>query len=343
MNTTRTILGAVLSLTVAACSSDAASIAGGGDAGADSGVGARAAADSSVPPVDSGVDAPAADSATDAGSFTVETYSSSATGTVDIQVNSHLVLGPTEALLVDSQFLVADAQAVADMITKSGRRLTTVLVTHAHPDHYAGLAVIQAAFPSAAIVTTPGVLEDYQANAPGTLTYLQSVFGSLVASKLVTPAPLTTGSITLDGTALQIVEMPNAGESAHAAALALPGGVLLSGDLLYNHVHLQLGECHSQGWRDNLTLVKAMGFTTFYPGHGQAPAGASVFSDDTSYIDGTIPILRAAEATDAGAGDAGDPRVGAAVTQIVAMFPAYESQFLVGYSTSAFLDTNKCP
>jgi glyoxylase-like metal-dependent hydrolase (beta-lactamase superfamily II) len=273
----------------------------------------------------------------------VQTYSSSATGMVDIQVNSHLVSGATEALLVDSQLLVADAQAVADMVTKSGRKLTTVFLTHAHPDHYLGLAVIHAAFPSAAIVTTPAVLTDFNANAPATLALLQqNGLASVIASSLVTPSPLAGYTITLDGEPLQVVEMPNAGETAHAAALALPGGALISGDLLMNHVHLYLGECHSEGWQRNLDVVKAMGFTTFYPGHGKAPVDVSVFADDTSYIAGAIPILRAAEGSDASAGDAGDPRVGAAIGEIAAKFPDFESQFVLGFSTSTFIDT-KCP
>jgi glyoxylase-like metal-dependent hydrolase (beta-lactamase superfamily II) len=217
-------------------------------------------------------------------------------------------------------------------------------LTHAHPDHYLGLEVIHGAFPSAAIVTTPGVLTDFDANAPATLAQLQqNGLTSVIAGSLVRPSPLAVDTITLDGEPLRVVEMPNAGETAHAAALALPGGALISGDLLMNHVHLYLGECHSEGWQQNLDAVKAMGFTTFYPGHGKSPADVSVFADETSYIAGAIPILRAAEGFDASAGDAGDPRVAAAVEEIAAKFPDFESQFVLGFSTSTFIDTNKCP
>lgn len=330
MNATGRMLGALVILTLPACASHSA--------------GANAGADAAGPTVDSGADVSAADSATDASALDVQTYSSSATGAVDIQVNSHLVLGATEALLVDTQLLVADAQAVADMVTKSGRKLTTVLLTHAHPDHYLGLATIHAAFPSAAIVTTPGVLTDFNANAPATLALLQANgLTSLIASSLVTPSPLAGSTLTVDGEPLQVVELPNAGETAHAVALALPGGALISGDMLMNHVHLYLGECHSQGWQQNLDAVKAMGFTTFYPGHGKAPVDASVFYDDTSYLAGAIPILRAAEGSDASVGDAGDPRVAAAIGDIAAKFPDFKSQFVLGFSTSTFIDTNKCP
>jgi glyoxylase-like metal-dependent hydrolase (beta-lactamase superfamily II) len=336
----RTILCTALSLTLAACGNNAAP--------STSGTGGTTVTTASSSSSGSGTTTSSASStggpATDAGALTVETYTSSATGAVDIQVNSHLVLGATEALLVDAQLLKADAQAVVSMVMSSGRKLTTVFLTHAHPDHYMGLAILQAAFPSAAIVATPGVITDFNANAPATLALLQGAgLGSAISSTLVAPSPLAGDTITLDGQALQVIALPNPGETNHAAALALPGGALLSGDLLMNHVHLYLGECHSAGWQQNLAAIQAMGFTTFHPGHGKAPVDVSVFADDTSYLAGAIPILRGAEASDAGTGDAGDPRVGAAVTQIEAAFPTFESQFVLGFSTSTFIDTNKCP
>ena len=283
------------------------------------------------------------DAGEDAGALTVLTHTSSSSGSIDVQVDSHLVMGPNEALLVDGQLLAAEAQAVAQMITQSGRTLKAVFLTHAHPDHYAGFAVIQKAFPAAQFVTTAAVLADFQASAPGTFQYLQSALGNLVADHLVTPTALSGTMLTIDGTSVQVIELPNAGESAHAAALGLPGGALVSGDLLYDHVHLFLGECKSDGWQKNLSAIQAMGFGTIYPGHGKAPVDTSAFADDSSYIGGAIPILRAAEAMDAGASDAGDPRVGAAMQEIAHAFPAFQSTYLLGYSTSTFIDTSKCP
>jgi glyoxylase-like metal-dependent hydrolase (beta-lactamase superfamily II) len=326
----RGIFGALAFAAVAACASDTVR-------------GTPSPADAGRAPVDAGTNA--VDTGTKTSPLVVQTYSSSSTGMVDLQVNSHLVLGATEALLVDSQFLSSDAQAVADMVTKSGRKLTTVFLTHAHPDHYLGLQAIHAAFPSAAIVATPGVLADFNDNAPATLTLLQSFgFASVIASALVTPSPLAESTLTVDGQTLRVIDLPNAGESAHGAALALPSGALISGDLLMNHAHLYLAECHSEGWQQNLDAVKAMGFTTFYPGHGDAPVDQSVYVDDTNYIAGAIPILRAAEASDASASDGGsDPRVAAAVGQIASKFPDFKGQFVLGLSTSRFIDMNKCP
>ncbi|HEY1957119.1 MAG TPA: MBL fold metallo-hydrolase [Polyangiaceae bacterium] len=298
-----------------------------------------ACSSSTQPSTDAGSDA----APVEAGTLTVETYSSASSGPVDIQVNSHIVLGPTEALVVDGQLLASDAQAVLQKVQASGRKLKTVFLTHAHPDHYAGLAVFTEAVPDVAVVTTPDVLADFQASAPGTFQYLQSSLGSAIADKLVTPTALSGSSLAVDGITIQVLDLPNAGESAHGAALALPGGGLVSGDLVYDDVHLFLGECHADGWKTNLTAFEQKGFTTIYPGHGPSPVDASAFAATSAYIDGAIPILEAAKAGDAGASDAGDSRVGDAVSQIQAAFPKYSSNYLLGYSSSTFLDTNACP
>jgi hypothetical protein len=44
-------------------------------------------------------------------------------------------------------------------------------------------------------------------------------------------------------------------------------------------LHLVLSECEWQGWLDNLTTLKGMGFETIYPGHGAKFRSPKVLSD----------------------------------------------------------------
>lgn len=137
---------------------------------------------------------------TSSGALTVQTYTSSSSGYIDIQVNSHLIMGPSHALLVDGQLLVADAQQVVAMVKTSGCTLDTVFLTH-HPDHWAGFAVIQ---------QTSDVLADYQGSAQATLTYLDNGLGGLIASTVVPLTALTGGGA---GPILRAAEATNAGTS----------------------------------------------------------------------------------------------------------------------------------
>ena len=49
---------------------------------------------------------------------------------------------PTEVLLWDTQYHLADARRVADRIAASGRRLKAIVLSHPDHDHYAGAAAI---------------------------------------------------------------------------------------------------------------------------------------------------------------------------------------------------------
>jgi glyoxylase-like metal-dependent hydrolase (beta-lactamase superfamily II) len=73
--------------------------------------------------------------------------------------SSHLIAGEEEAILVDALFTKSDAQQMVDRVIASGKRLTTVYITHAHPDHFLGLSVVLDSFPEAKAVATPAVAE----------------------------------------------------------------------------------------------------------------------------------------------------------------------------------------
>ena len=62
-------------------------------------------------------------------------------------VASVIVYGEKEAVLIDTQWTRSNAYRVCAEICELGRELTTIFVTHAHPDHYFGTAYIAEQFP----------------------------------------------------------------------------------------------------------------------------------------------------------------------------------------------------
>ena len=54
-------------------------------------------------------------------------------------VASVIVSGKTDALLIDAQFTLADAEKVAQEIKRSGKKLTAIYVSYGDPDFYFGL------------------------------------------------------------------------------------------------------------------------------------------------------------------------------------------------------------
>jgi glyoxylase-like metal-dependent hydrolase (beta-lactamase superfamily II) len=256
----------------------------------------------------------------------VQSHTSTGDGFV---VSSHVVLGDKEAVLVDGQIFTAEAQKVVDLIKTSGKTLTTVFLTHAHPDHYVGMDVIKTAFPGAKFVTTKAVLADYNAKAQPTFESLKGMMGDAIPDKIVALSEVPAGGITVDGHALKIVELPGKGESVVDAAIEITElNAVITGDLTYNKAHLWLAECNSQGWLANLEFIREKKYTTFYPGHG-AKATDAVLDEDKAYIEQVEPILdKAKDAT-------------AAIAEIKAKFPDYTGDNLLSFGTSTYFASCK--
>ena len=63
----------------------------------------------------------------------LDVYTADAQG---VGVTSVLIYGEHEAILVDTQFRISDAEKLADRIAATKRRLKAILITHPHFDHF---------------------------------------------------------------------------------------------------------------------------------------------------------------------------------------------------------------
>ncbi len=224
---------------------------------------------------------PAAASAT----LQTATHTASEAG---FMVNSHLIYGESEALLVDAQFTRSEATQVVEMVRASGRKLKTIFITHGHPDHYLGLEVISREFPQARILARPSVIADIQKTAPGKLEYWKPIYKDDLADSYVLPQAFTGSSLSVDGQKVELIDLPEPGESENATALYVPStGALVTGDLAYNEVHLWLVENHAQGWLKNLDTVAPLKARQILPGHG-SNSDASLLDSDRKYIENFV-------------------------------------------------------
>lgn len=141
-----------------------------------------------------------------------------------------LVTGPAGALLVDAGFTRADGHRLVAAILDSGKELATVFVSHADPDFYFGLEVIADAFPHAAIVATPIVIEHIHASFEGKLK-AWAALGANLPTRLVPIAPLVTDFVELDGYRFDVkggsALLPDRHYLWNADYQAVVGGVLV--------------------------------------------------------------------------------------------------------------------
>jgi glyoxylase-like metal-dependent hydrolase (beta-lactamase superfamily II)/ketosteroid isomerase-like protein len=228
----------------------------------------------------------------------IQTFTSSEPGAWS---NSYLIAGTSEAVLFDVVMLRSDAEKLADTIERSGKKLVTVLVSHAHPDHFLALDVIAERFPKARIVSTADVVADIRTDGPWMMSVVQQKFGADAATRLVIPEILSEPALRLEDQTLEIIEFGE-GESKHIACLHIPTlRALFCGDLLYNNAHAYLQERHLESWLarlDELESFIKVRISTIYPGHGN-PGGAELVAGTRDYLRDFSDAVRLGDAASA--------------------------------------------
>lgn len=200
-----------------------------------------------------------------------------------------LVTGNTEALLVDGGFTRADGHRLVAAILDAGKKLKTVFVSHADPDFYFGLEAIADAFPDAAFVATPIVIEHIHASYQGKLKAWASL-GANLPTRLVALTPLTIDALEVDGHRLELkggsALLPDRHYLWNADHRAILGGVLV---FQQEHVWTADTATHDlrSAWIELLDDMQALDPELVIPGH-RLPHTAT----DSSALDYTRTYLQ---------------------------------------------------
>jgi glyoxylase-like metal-dependent hydrolase (beta-lactamase superfamily II) len=206
-------------------------------------------------------------------------------------VDATLVSGEKDAILVDADFTLADAHRTAAAILDAKKNLTTVYVTHFHPDHYFGLVVLKQAFPKAKIVALPATIAEIKKTWQAKVKQWQPLYGDAIPSKPIVPSPLAGKTLTLEGETLEIHGGVQ-GDSPNNSYVWIPSAkTVITGDIVYHGVHPWTAETNAAAraaWLKTLDDLSALGATTIVPGHKDPK-----LKDDATGIDQTRAYLRA--------------------------------------------------
>jgi glyoxylase-like metal-dependent hydrolase (beta-lactamase superfamily II) len=205
-------------------------------------------------------------------------------------VTSTLVSGEKDAILVDGAFTLADAHRVVAAILDSKKNLTTVYVTHWHPDHYFGLVAIKQAFPKAKLVATPETVAEIKKTWKGKVKQWGPMYGDNLTATPVIPTPIKDKTLTLEGQTLEIHGMVQ-GDSPENSYVWIPSAkTVIAGDIVYQGVHPWTAETNAaarQAWLKTLDELQALGATTVVAGHKDPK-----LKDDASGIEATRGYLK---------------------------------------------------
>lgn len=209
-------------------------------------------------------------------------------------VSSVLVCGKTDAILVDAQFTLSDAHRVVAEVLASGKRLTTIYVSHGDPDYYFGLEVLRAAFPEARIVATAATVEHIKETANKKLGVWGPRLDANGPKNVLLPNALPAGQpLELEGETLEIVG--HGGASPDRTCVWVPSlSAVIGGVVVYGNLHPWTADAATaekrRAWLGILDGLAARKPAVAMPGHAQA--GAPL---DASAIDFSRDYLRAFE------------------------------------------------
>jgi len=184
-----------------------------------------------------------------------------------------LIHGQRDAVLVDTFLSVQHSRELVDFIVESGKNLVTIYITHAHGDHYLGLALLLDRFPKAKAVATTRVVEAIrnQIKPDFVKSFWEPRFPGQLPSQLTAPEVLEGATLHLEGEALNVVELGHT-DTTHSTALHLPSiGLVVSGDCVYNDTHLYLAESDETArndWLRALDIIESLHPKAVVAGHG---------------------------------------------------------------------------
>nr|WP_294948419.1 MBL fold metallo-hydrolase [uncultured Mucilaginibacter sp.] len=204
-------------------------------------------------------------------------------------VASVIVSGKTDAVLIDAQFTLADAENIAQEIKNSGKKLTAIYVSHGDPDFYFGLEVFKKYFPEVTAYASPATVEHIKATAQKKLDVWGGQLGSKVTSNVILPQVLKGNSIELEGQKLEIVgleEFPAKTFVWIPAIKAVIGGINIFGTTFNLWMaDAQTADARKQ-WITVLDKIEALHPAIVIPAHANSasPFDISAVKHTKTYI-----------------------------------------------------------
>lgn len=185
-------------------------------------------------------------------------------------VNSTLVYGEKEAMVIDAGFTRADALRIAANVLDSGKELKTIYVSQADPDYYFGAETLKAFFPQAEVVTTPAVLEKITAKLAGKLAFWGPKMGANAPRTPVLPKAISGNTLMVDGQTVEI--RGTTGVLAHRPYAWIPSVKAVVGNIgVFGNMHVWTADTQTvaerSAWVAQLDEMAALQPTVVVPGH----------------------------------------------------------------------------
>ena len=206
--------------------------------------------------------------------------------TESYDVNSTLITGPSEAILVDAQYRMTPAGQLAEMIAASGKHLKAIVITHPDDDHYYGLEKILQRFPGTPVYMGPAALAQFQSREVPNFAQMKERIRAKLAGaagppppwiaeipdSLITPQELPSSALTVDGVEIRVMADRQGDVLVPANSyLWIPSQrIVVAGDILFNQVNVWLASSSPESraaWQQTIKEIAALKPLVLVAGH----------------------------------------------------------------------------
>lgn len=226
-------------------------------------------------------------------------------------VTAHVIEGPSGLVLVDGGWTPEAGREIRALVESLGKPLRAVLLSHFHPDHWAGLTA--ARYPEVlAGATTAALMQQVGAAMAAAQSQPTNV------PRIEVQAP---GALRLAGVDL-VISYARDTEAPEIMTVEIPGAsTLIVQDIFYNRVHAYVSR-QLDTWLGVLAGLQSRGDVTFLVGHGE-PATAREIPRLIGYLEAVRPLVAT-----------GTPDRAAIVAEMVRRFPDFAAPDLLALSLS---------
>lgn len=244
-------------------------------------------------------------------------------------VNAYLVETASGVVAVDALLTVSDSRAMRQALEALGKPLHAVLLTHSHPDHYAGLAQL-VADDDVPIIAPQGVIDTIAGDDAAKNAIVGPMFGDEWPSTRIFPnTPIRDGeNVTFDGVEFTVIDL-GPSESPHDSPwiLGADAKIVFLGDQIYDHRHCYLADGFHREWLANIATLRERfeEDAVFHIGHG-GPVGREMWDWQRSYIETFVGSVSDADWSEP------EQAKAAVVARMKEYEPADELQFLMELS-----------
>lgn len=201
-------------------------------------------------------------------------------------VNSVIIEGTHEVMLVDAQLTKTNAERALLEIKETKKPLSIIYITHEHADHFLGLEVFKEAYPGVRIIANSTVVDRADKVYQQKIDKWQKILGSGATSHVVAIETFDGNFIAFDGSKIEVLKHIQ-GDTDENSMLWIPGQrTLIAGDVVANNMHLYTAETDSKArekWLNSLQKIRELKPSVVIPGHSKvgAPLDANTAVDFT--------------------------------------------------------------